>query len=340
MNLIRPIIIGISGVSGAGKTTLARKLGESLHATTLFWDHYDAISKSPNDYVAWFHSAERNTNEWQYDALENVLGTLKSGKGLICPATDRQLSPTPYIIFDAPMGYRHQATGQYIDFLIFLDTPPDIALARRLLRDAEHQNIIKELQYYLSEARPLYIDSYKEREHCNLIIDGSLSTQEQATTVIGSLASISTHIKNEHCQPSLKKITRIGVYGILIKNEKMLLIKKRGGCYKGLLDLPGGGIEFGENPEEALRREFKEEVGMAFKQMIWMRNLSYCGDFVDDVKGPFTFHQLGQIYRITGEVELTEVEPEEQFDWYPLGHLDLMNLTPFAREAFLCASGS
>lgn len=54
----------------------------------------------------------------------------------------------------------------------------------------------------------------------------------------------------------------IGSYGIIIKNNKILLINKVGGPYNGKLDLPGGTIEFSEFPKEALIREIKEEVGI------------------------------------------------------------------------------
>lgn len=40
----------------------------------------------------------------------------------------------------------------------------------------------------------------------------------------------------------MKEFRHLGVYGILIKNDKILLIKKGNGPYKGLLDLPGGTI--------------------------------------------------------------------------------------------------
>ena len=60
----------------------------------------------------------------------------------------------------------------------------------------------------------------------------------------------------------MKQIKHIGVYGLLIKDNKILLIKKCGGPYDGKLDLPGGSIEFDEVIEDALIREFKEEVGI------------------------------------------------------------------------------
>lgn len=176
LNQAHPILIGISGISGAGKTTLIRKLAKTLQATFLIWDDYDKISQSPKDYIKWYES-NKNYDEWIYDDLANTLKKLKEGHEVVCPATKRKLYPTPYILFDAPLGYCHKATSKHIDFLICLDTPLDIALARRLLRDyqnnTEPQKLLEELGYYLAHSRPLYILTPDEKA-CDLIIDGSL----------------------------------------------------------------------------------------------------------------------------------------------------------------------
>ena len=58
----------------------------------------------------------------------------------------------------------------------------------------------------------------------------------------------------------MKEHKHLGVYGLIIKDEKILLIKKVTGPYDGKLDLPGRTIEFGETPEETLRRELLEET--------------------------------------------------------------------------------
>ena len=60
----------------------------------------------------------------------------------------------------------------------------------------------------------------------------------------------------------MKQIKHIGAYGIIIKDNKILLINKNGGPYDGKLDLPGGTIEFNEEISAALMRELKEEVGI------------------------------------------------------------------------------
>ena len=60
----------------------------------------------------------------------------------------------------------------------------------------------------------------------------------------------------------VKEYKQLGSYGLLVNDNKILLIKKNGGPYDGKLDLPGGTIEFNERQSDALVREFKEEVGI------------------------------------------------------------------------------
>lgn len=64
----------------------------------------------------------------------------------------------------------------------------------------------------------------------------------------------------------MKKHTHIGVYGIVDYCGKTLLVQKQRGPYTGKWDLPGGGVESGENSIETLERELQEECGYQVKK--------------------------------------------------------------------------
>lgn len=60
--------------------------------------------------------------------------------------------------------------------------------------------------------------------------------------------------------PNVTK-THFGIYGIVHRDNQILLIKKARGPYTGMYDLPGGSPEKGETEEQTLRREIAEETG-------------------------------------------------------------------------------
>lgn len=187
---MHPKIIGISGVTGVGKTTLSNALALELKATSLFWDHFDDISNGPSNYVEWYRRGQ-NHEEWDYQALENVLKSLKAEQSVSHPIFKQLLNPTDYIIFDAPLGRLHRQTGQYIDICIHITTPLDITLCRRLLRDFKDPNktkeeLLAELNYYLHHSRPLFFDD-NLKTSADLIIDGMLTTEEQIQKILVAL---------------------------------------------------------------------------------------------------------------------------------------------------------
>ncbi len=61
---------------------------------------------------------------------------------------------------------------------------------------------------------------------------------------------------------SVTRFIRPGAYGPGHTGNHIVLVTTGQGPYKGMWNLPGDGIEFGETPEEALRREFEEKTGL------------------------------------------------------------------------------
>ena len=130
----------------------------------------------------------------------------------------------------------------------------------------------------------------------------------------------------------VNKKTRIGAYGLIIRENEIALIKKARGGYKGLLDIPGGGIEHGESPEETLIREIKEEAGadvlnyelldVKSNRIVWHDEI-----FNEDL------HQIGILYK----VELKDYNLKESGDgldsegcsFYDIDKLSKNDITPF-----------
>lgn len=171
------IVIAISGISGSGKTTVSEFLAYKTGQTVIHWDAYDDISTSPPDYVKWYDAGSpKGYDAWDYPKLAYDLSKLKTGETIISSATGEKLIATPIIFFDAPMGKDHSQTKPYIDYWIHLDTPLDISLSQRILRDYNENSTSKEIldaiKYYREKSRPMFLNWPIERP--DKTVDGSL----------------------------------------------------------------------------------------------------------------------------------------------------------------------
>ena len=127
-------------------------------------------------------------------------------------------------------------------------------------------------------------------------------------------------------------INHIGIYGICIRDNKLLCIKKGRGPYKNRFDLPGGSQKEKEGLTETLVREFREETGYQIKGY---------GDYrVYDVfveESNRTVHHIMVFYNIDINLEqqdtILEKLEEELNDssgiyWIDLEELDIKNSSP------------
>ncbi|MFE0559865.1 NUDIX hydrolase [Paenibacillus sp. NPDC058910] len=131
------------------------------------------------------------------------------------------------------------------------------------------------------------------------------------------------------------KHTHLGVYGILIQHDHILLIQKARGPHKGKWDLPGGSIEFGEEPEHTLQREFLEETGLSPIKGSIRTAVSYTIVYLYEANQMEELHHIGIMY----DVELLDLQAVIKKDgdgqdslgakWIPLESLGVLPLTPF-----------
>jgi len=172
----RPYIIAINSISGGGKTALAKLLGESLPASVvLCFDDFDETNVYPEDYYDWWKRGA-DLNEFDCPGL--------------CQAVDAEIErgAAEYIILDYPFGRDHPRFEALIDLSVFVDTPLDVAMARRIIRDYDSvsgtspadvlERLRGELTHYLEKSRFVYLDTERHKNRSDLILDGCRSLEE------------------------------------------------------------------------------------------------------------------------------------------------------------------
>ena len=127
-------------------------------------------------------------------------------------------------------------------------------------------------------------------------------------------------------------INYIGVYGICIKDNKLLCIKKVRGPYKNRFDLPGGSQKENEGLTETLVREFQEETGCQIKGY---GNCRAYDVFVEESNR--TVHHIMVFYNVDINLEQQDTISEKLEDelndssgiyWIDFEELDINNSSP------------
>ena len=109
------------------------------------------------------------------------------------------------------------------------------------------------------------------------------------------------------------KIRATTTDAIILKGNKILLIKRRNNPSKGMWALPGGYVDFDETIEYACKREVKEETGLSVKK------LRLFGVYSDPNKNPRQTVTITYIASCTGHVKVEDDAADAR--WFPLNKL-------------------
>ena len=169
---VKPLIIGIAGGSGSGKTTVARRVAEALEDASVAFIDMDAYYRN----FAHLSAEERKRVNWDHpdafdlDLFVSQMSALAQGRTIEKPVYDfvahlrRQstecVKPTDVIVIDGILLFVDRRVRELCDVKIYVDADADIRLIRRIERDmAERGRPLEEiLTQYLTTVRPMHLE--------------------------------------------------------------------------------------------------------------------------------------------------------------------------------------
>lgn len=125
----------------------------------------------------------------------------------------------------------------------------------------------------------------------------------------------------------MKRISRTGAYAVIIVDHKMLLCQL---THSRKWTLPGGGIEFGENPCDAMIREVLEETGYHAKHQ---ELLGVNSNLLNRPEEDTELHFIQIVYRaeiLSGELRIEQDGTTDLCEWVELGDLKMLEMSGVA----------
>lgn len=197
-------VIGITGGSGSGKSTIVRKISEaSKNFVFIAQDNYyrsAAFVNNSNITAFNFDHPDAFDSELLYQNLKD----LKDGKAVDMPQYDFvhhcrmeetiHVEPAPLIIIEGLMILYDSNIRSLLDFKIYVDTPDDIRFIRRLQRDiAERGRTVDSvIKQYLDVVRPGYFNFIEPmREFADLIVPEGGYNEKALQVLISFVKSLS-----------------------------------------------------------------------------------------------------------------------------------------------------
>jgi uridine kinase len=167
----KPLIIGIAGGSGSGKSTVARKVAGALPSLSVAFIDMDAyyrnfthITLEERRRVNWDHP-----DAFDFDLLTRHLAELAERHAIDKPVYDFvthlrseetvRVEPTDVIVIDGILLFVDERVRDLCDVKVFVDAEADIRLIRRLRRDMRTRGrpLNEIIEQYLSTVQPMHL---------------------------------------------------------------------------------------------------------------------------------------------------------------------------------------
>ena len=187
----RPYLIGVAGGSNSGKTTIATRLAElmgSEHLSLIKLDSY-YISRSDEPMEQRAAANYDHPDAFDWDLMNDHLAALRAGASVQVPVYDyaihdrsahnETVTATKVVVVEGILVLWEPRLRDRFDLKVFVDTPPDLRIIRRLRRDVAERGRTPEsiLDQYLETVRPaheLFIEPSKR--HADVIVpEGGLN---------------------------------------------------------------------------------------------------------------------------------------------------------------------
>ncbi|MBI5214291.1 MAG: uridine kinase [Ignavibacteriae bacterium] len=176
---VHPLIIGIAGGSGSGKTTVTHKILERFELTEVAVLKHDFYYKDISSFK------DKSLHEINFDHPDSLetslliqqLKTLKGWNSIEQPlydfTTSKRLTevtiihPRPIIIVEGILIFVEKELRDLMDIKIYVDTDADERLLRRLRRDLieRGRTIESVMQQYIKNVKPMHLEFVEPSKH-------------------------------------------------------------------------------------------------------------------------------------------------------------------------------
>ena len=183
-------LIGISGGSGSGKTTIIKRIAERVPDFVFIPqdNYYKSASNISNTNITDFNFD--HPDAFDTELLLEHLSALKEGRSFDMPTYDFvhhrraertvTVEPRKVVLVEGIMVFFEKAVRDMLELKIFVDTPDDIRFIRRLERDITERGRTMEsvIKQYLEVVRPAhYLFIEPTKEYADIIIpEGGYNT--------------------------------------------------------------------------------------------------------------------------------------------------------------------